>query len=87
MLSRKLLLDTLIKYKNLTASALCSSTSLGHVADAGQVTNMLQELQRDGFVKVVDGVTPDTYIITGRGIREGKRLGWNGMLAVNAPAS
>ncbi|HEY0058428.1 MAG TPA: hypothetical protein VGB56_04795 [Flavisolibacter sp.] len=74
MITRKVLLDTLIKHETLTINDICKEENLGMVPNEGQLKYLLQGLTREGFLQILAGAVPHTYTITTKGIEEGKRL-------------
>jgi DNA-binding PadR family transcriptional regulator len=74
MITRKVLLGTLIKHETLTINDICKEENLGMVPNEGQLKYLLQGLTSEGFLQILTGVSPYTYTITTKGIEEGKRL-------------
>jgi predicted transcriptional regulator len=74
-LDRKKILNTLIKHETLLIDDLIKVENLGIVLKNNEYLKyLLIDLIRNGFIIQLDGVTPDTYTITEKGIAEGKRL-------------
>jgi len=78
ILTRRRLLNTLIKHETLTVGDITKKENLGMVPDDGQLTYLLNQLNGKGFIHLLDGTSPCTYTITAKGIEEGERL--NGLL-------
>ena len=74
MISRKLILDTMIKHETLTIVDMAKEENLGLVPEMGQLKYLLSSLVNEGFIILLYGATPPTYSITERGIEEGKQL-------------
>lgn len=72
MITRKVLLDTLIRHETLTINDICKEENLGMVPNEGQLKYLLQGLTAEGFLQILAGVSPYTYTITTKGIEEGK---------------
>ncbi len=73
-LNRTMVLDTLIKHETLTLADLAKTVNPGTVPEDNHLQLLLDELCQSGHIHVLDGVTPCTYTVTDKGIREGKRL-------------
>ena len=78
-ITRKIVLDTLIKHETLTITDIAKEENLGIVPDEGELRFLLGELKKKGFIQVLHGAEPCTYSITDLGIEEGKRM--NAVLA------
>jgi hypothetical protein len=73
-INRKIVLDTLIKHETLTEDDVAKEENLGLVPSKEQLGFLLSELSLSGHILVLPGVVPVTYIITQKGIDEGRRL-------------
>ena len=73
-INRAILLNTLIRHETLTITDIAKKENLGMIPDKQSLNYLLEELTKSGDVNTLDGVTPCTYTITDKGIREGARL-------------
>ncbi|MDB5197187.1 MAG: hypothetical protein JWP88_1558 [Flaviaesturariibacter sp.] len=73
-LTRKTLIDALIHHETLTIDDIAKPVNLGLLPDAGELTYLLNDLKREGFITIIGGASPCTYTITDKGISEGRRL-------------
>lgn len=73
-LTRKLLLDTMIRHETLTLEDIGKYENLGMIPDMVQLRYLLKELVEEGYLTTLDGAFTPTYTITDSGIEEGKRL-------------
>ena len=73
-LSRKLVLNTLIKHETLTLRDLGKEENLGISANEQHLQLLADELEEGSYIQKLDGAEPCTYTITDKGIAEGKRL-------------
>ena len=78
-LTRRIILDTLIKHETLTIDDIADPVNLGMSPDMGQLGFLLSELQKAGHISSLRGVLPKTYTITEKGIDEGKGSRHGGM--------
>ena len=81
-LKRTALLDSLVKHETLTREDISKVENLGLVMDETYLQVLLDELTQSGHLNILDGITPDTYTITEKGIDESKRLNserWPGL--------
>lgn len=74
VINRKILLFTLIKHETLTVDDIGKEENLGIVPDQCKLKYLLNELTKNGFFTILNGVVPCTYTITEKGIKEGERL-------------
>lgn len=70
--TRRQVLDTLIRHETLTIKDIADPVNIGFSPDKGQLKFILAELQKSGHISVLHGVDPTTYTITDKGIEEGK---------------
>jgi hypothetical protein len=73
-INRGMLLNTLIKHETLTIVDLAKNENYGVVANRGYLDFLLGELMESDHIHTLAGVTPSTYTITDKGIKEGARL-------------
>ena len=73
-LSQSLILNMLVKHETLTINDLAKEENLGIVPEENHLHFMLHELTNNGHLTILDGVTPSTYTITGKGIEECNRI-------------
>lgn len=73
-LNRKMVLNSLIRHETLTLVNLANMVNPGTVPEENHLRLLLNELLDSGYIHLLSGVTPSTYTITNKGIREGKRL-------------
>ncbi len=69
-----IVLNTLIKHETLTLNDLAKEENIGMSLRTNDLEDVLNKLSDDGFVDVLNGVSPVTYTITAEGICEGERL-------------
>ena len=69
-----MLLNTVSKHHHLTLNEIVKEENLGMVPDEYQVRYLLRQLTINGFIKVLEGISPVTYMITAKGAEEQKRL-------------
>ena len=69
-----IVLNTLIKHETLTLTDLAKEENIGMSLRPDDLQSVLDELNSEGFVDVLNGVSPATYTITTNGISEGTRL-------------
>jgi len=74
MISRKMIMDAMIKHETLTIVDMAKAENLGLIPEMGQLKYLLSGLVDEGFVIILQGAIPRTYSITKRGMEEGKRL-------------
>jgi hypothetical protein len=73
-LNRIMVLNTLIKHETLIISDLVKMVNPGTIPKDNHLQFLLDELIESGHLHMLNGVTPCTYTITNKGIKEGKRL-------------
>lgn len=73
-LNRIIVLHTLIKHETLTFGDFAKEGYLGVTPSEHHLQFLLDELVESGHIGVLSGVTPFTYTITDKGIKEGTRL-------------
>jgi predicted transcriptional regulator len=73
-INRTLVLKTLIKHETLILSDIAKEENLGTIPDKDHLQLILDELHESGHIHLMDGVVPQTYTITDKGIKEGTRL-------------
>ena len=73
-ITRKIVLDTLIKHETLIIDDLKKEENLGLIPDMDHLNYLLSDLLESGDVVTLNGVEPVTYTITTKGIAEGKRI-------------
>jgi len=73
-INRSILLNTLIRHETLTIDDVSKQENLGMIPDEQKLKFLLGELVKNGQLDILDGVTPVTYTITEKGIKEGERL-------------
>ena len=69
-----MILNTLIKYETLTIGDLEKRVNPGTIPKENHLQLLLDEILESGHICMLSGVTPSTYTITTKGIKEGKRL-------------
>lgn len=74
MLNRALLLHTMMKHETLLMDDIAKEENLGVVPNKEHLQFLLTELTESQHLNILDGVSPLTYTITDKGIKEGKRL-------------
>jgi predicted transcriptional regulator len=72
--NRAIVLHTLIKHETLTIGDIAKEENLGLVPNHEHLGFLLEELIESGHIGMLDGVLPNTYTITAKGIKEGARL-------------
>lgn len=77
-INRGTILNTLIKHETLTIIDLAKKENLGMVASKDHLNYLLKELMESDHIETLNGVTPCTYTITDKGIKEGARLNAEG---------
>jgi hypothetical protein len=70
-----MVLNTLIKHETLTISDLANMVNPGTMSKDNHLQFLLDELIQSGHIHMLIGVSPCTYTITNKGIKEGTRLG------------
>ncbi|MDB5190621.1 MAG: hypothetical protein JWQ96_184 [Segetibacter sp.] len=73
-ITRKIVLDALIKHETLTINDLSKKENLGIAPNIDHLGFLIEELIESGHVDMLDGITPCTYTITDKGIKEGARV-------------
>ena len=73
-LNRTMILNTLIKHETLTIGDLAKMVNPGTKSEDNHLQFLLDELIQSGHIHMLNGITPCTYTITNKGIKEGKRL-------------
>jgi hypothetical protein len=73
-LNRIMVSNTLIKHETLIISELVKMVNPGTKPADNHLQFLLDELIESGQLHMLNGVTPCTYTITNKGIKEGKRL-------------
>jgi hypothetical protein len=71
-LTRTLVLKTLIKHETLILSDIAKEENLGMIPNKDHLQSLLDELNESGHIHLMDGVVPQTYTITAKGINEGQ---------------
>lgn len=74
MLNRIIVLITLIKHETLTIGDFAKEGNLGIAFSNNHLQFLIDELVESEHISMLDGVTPCTYTITDKGIKEGARL-------------
>jgi hypothetical protein len=74
LLNRATVLNTMIKHETLLIQDIGKEENLGFVPNKAHPQFLLDELTESGHLVILAGVTPPTYTITGKGIKEAKRL-------------
>lgn len=74
MLSRTIVLSTLIRHETLTADDIAKEENLGLVPNKEHLQLLLDELTASEHIHILSGAVPCTYTITDKGIKEGERL-------------
>lgn len=69
-----IVLNTLIKHETLTLHDLAKEENIGMSLRPDDLQSVLDELNNNGFVDILNNVSPVTYTITTDGISEGARL-------------
>ncbi|RDV11484.1 MarR family transcriptional regulator [Pontibacter diazotrophicus] len=73
-LNRIIVLNVLIKHETLTIGDFAREGNLGMTPSDHHLQYLIDELVESGHISMLAGVTPCTYTITDKGIREGARL-------------
>lgn len=73
-LNRTMVLNTLIKHETLKVGDLALMVNPGTVTEDNHLQFLLDELIQSGHINMLNGIIPNTYTITNKGIKEGKRL-------------
>lgn len=73
-LNRAIVLNTLIKHETLTIDDFAKLENLGVIPKDKHLQFLIDELIESGHIHMLNGVTPATYTITKKGIKEGARL-------------
>jgi hypothetical protein len=73
-LTRKLLLNTLIKHETLTLTDIGKKKNLGLTPNKHHLQVLLDQLEKDSLIQKLDGAVPCTYTMTDKGISEGNSL-------------
>jgi hypothetical protein len=74
LLNRATILNILIRHETLIIHDIGKEENLGFVPNEAHLQFLLDELTESGYLDILDGVSPTTYTITNKGIKEGKRL-------------
>lgn len=74
LLNRATVLKTMIKHETLLIQDIGKEENMGFVVNREHLKFLLDELTESGYLVILAGVTPTTYTITGKGIKEAKRL-------------
>jgi hypothetical protein len=74
ILNRAAVLNTMIKHETLIIQDISKEENLGFVPNNAHLQFILDELTESGYLVILSDVTPCTYTITDKGIKEGKRL-------------
>lgn len=69
-----MILNTLINHETLTMGDLAKRVNPGTLLEDNHLQFLLDELIQSGHINMLNGITPCTYTITNKGIKEGKRL-------------
>jgi hypothetical protein len=72
--TRRNVLETLVKHETLTVQDVGKFENIGFVANNAQLRYILSQLIISGYLAILTGVSPETYTITTKGIAESKRL-------------
>ena len=73
-INRTTVLNSLIKHETLTILGIRKVENMGVIPDTVHLNFLLDELIGSGDIDTLNGVTPVTYTITCKGIKEGERL-------------
>lgn len=73
-LNRIIVLNTLIKHETLTINDFAKEGYLDMTPSENHLQFLIDELVGSGHIGMLNGVTPCTYTITDKGIKEGARL-------------
>ena len=73
-INREMVLSSLIKHETLTVVDLRKKENFGIIPDNLHLNYLLNQLIVVGDVDMLNGVTPETYTITSKGIAEGQKL-------------
>ncbi len=73
-INRTQLLNSIIKHETLTILDMAKKENLGMIPDKSHLAFLLDELTESGYINILNNVTPCTYTITDKGIKEGSRL-------------
>lgn len=73
-LSRLLILNTMERHETLTIDDLAIEKNLGMEPDRVHLQHLLNELVDNEFLQKLNGVEPDTYTISDKGLKEVNRL-------------
>ena len=73
-LNRTIVLNTLIKHETLVLCDLAKMANPGIIPKENHLQFLIDELIESGHVHMLNGVIPNTYTITKKGISEGARL-------------
>jgi hypothetical protein len=74
LITRRIVLETLVKHETLTDSDITKKENLGIVPDESKLRYILRQLTISGFILKLSGVIPITYSITTKGIEESNRF-------------
>ena len=74
ILTRNLVLETMVRHETLTLVGLQEQEVMGFDPNKEQLHILLSELVETECLTLLNGVTPETYTITNKGIGEGKKL-------------
>ena len=74
LLNRAAVLKTMIKHETLLIQDIGKEENMGFVANKEHLQFLLDELTESGYLVILSGVTPPTYTITRKGIKEVERL-------------
>ncbi|GEO07171.1 hypothetical protein AAE02nite_48350 [Adhaeribacter aerolatus] len=69
-----MILNTLIKHETLTIVDLAKMVNPGIKPKENHLQLLLDEILESGHICMLNGITPSTYTITDKGIKEGQRL-------------
>lgn len=72
--TRKIILQTLLKHKSLPVKDIVKEEFLGLVPDKNQLTFLLHQLSSHGFIIILNSVAGTTCNITAEGRKELQRL-------------
>ena len=74
LLNRKAVLNTMARHETLIVHDIGKTENMGFEPNEAHLQFLLDELTESGYLDILDGVSPPTYTITGKGIVESKRL-------------
>jgi len=74
MLSRTLILNTLIKHETLTIADIAKEENLGVVPNEEHLQSILDELTASNHIHILGSAKIRTYTITDKGIREVEKV-------------